>query len=250
MTPAVARAAAGDWRDDLPEHIRIEIDRLVVDAVAQASECNGCGKSPAVLCRFCVHTIRSEHEQAVKERDRFRDDFNLVQSALAEWQERSGKQAEAIAERDRNIAAITEKVNRYDRECGEQAEEIARLKHATRTRPDYDFRCEDCGAPHNLDTSIPSEIWNAIARAPGAAAIGMPAVGALCTLCIDERMVKAGLTAEAEFYFVGRALTSTLYQESHGEIQAAVAAERERIINEIGLPHNVAEHLRAPGRQP
>ena len=70
-----------------------------------------------------------------------------------------------------------------------------------RTRPDYDFRCDRCGAPHNLDTSIPSEAWNAI----------MLAGGALCTLCIDDLLTEKGLTATAEFYFVGRALTSRLY---------------------------------------
>lgn len=91
-------------------------------------------------------------------------------------------------------------------------------KRALRTRPDYDFRCQDCGAPHNVDTSIPSEIWNAIAEnrpgvLPGAAGIGMPEVGALCTLCIDERLVKAGLRCdEAEFYYVGTALSSKRYK--------------------------------------
>ena len=107
-------------------------------------------------------------------------------------------------------------------------EEIAaQAKHALRTRHDYDFRCDDCGAPHNLDTSIPSPIWNAICEnregiKPGAAGIGMKEVGALCTLCIEERLVKAGLTCEAEFYFSGKALQSKLYAlPSTGNLEQA-----------------------------
>jgi hypothetical protein len=72
-----------------------------------------------------------------------------------------------------------------------------------RTRPDYDLRCERCAAPHNLDTSIPSSIWNQVAR-PKAYSI-------LCTLCIDDLVASAGLICEAEFYFVGRAVSSKLY---------------------------------------
>lgn len=80
-------------------------------------------------------------------------------------------------------------------------DEIERLQRANRTRPEYDLRCEDCGRAHILDTSIPSEIWNQIA---GDASI-------LCTTCIDDRLVKHGLACEAKFYFVGKALDSTLY---------------------------------------
>jgi hypothetical protein len=107
----------------------------------------------------------------------------------------------------------------HDVSSNERAWEIIGkyLDAACRTRPDYNLRCQDCGAPHNLDTSIPSPIWNAICEnrpevPPGAAGIGMPEVGLLCILCIDERLQKAGLTChEAEFYFVGRALSSKLY---------------------------------------
>lgn len=95
-------------------------------------------------------------------------------------------------------------------------------------------RCDDCGAPHNLDTSIPSAIWDAIAEnrpgvTPGAAGIGMPEVGMLCTLCIDARMVKAGLTGEAEFYFVGKALFSKLYGvgRAQGDIEYEDRLRRE-----------------------
>jgi hypothetical protein len=98
---------------------------------------------------------------------------------------------------------------------------LAAGARALRTRPDYDFRCQDCGAPHNLDTSIPSEIWNRIA----------PDRGALCTLCIDDRLAEAGLTTEAEFYFVGRALKSRLYQSElateNESLRAQLAASEE-----------------------
>lgn len=72
---------------------------------------------------------------------------------------------------------------------------------ALRTVEGSNQRCQDCGAPHNIDTSIPSPIWNQIESE----------VGMLCTMCIDDRMAALGLTAEAEFYFVGRALRSKLY---------------------------------------
>jgi hypothetical protein len=142
----------------------------------------------------------------------------------------------------------------------DQAERVLRDgKHALRTREDYDFRCQDCGAPHNLDTSIPSPIWNAICDnrpgdVPGAAGIGMPVAGALCTLCIDDRLVKAGLTCDvAEFYFGGKALSSRNYAEDTGtidylkrELQAARAeatkaeslfrAARERLAEDPHCP--------------
>lgn len=86
--------------------------------------------------------------------------------------------------------------------------ELERLQRASRTRPDYDLRC-NCGAPHWLDTSIPSAIWNEVAE-PG---------DLLCLLCIDQRLAAAGLsTDQAEFYFVGDALRSKPYAESHGEV--------------------------------
>jgi len=118
--------------------------------------------------------------------------------------------------------AVPDNVRGLREQLGRQLRETA---HALRTQDDYDFRCQDCGAPHNLDTSLPSEAWNAICEnrpgiLPGAAGIGMPEVGALCTLCIDERLVKAGLTAECEFYYVGRALRSRLYDASVGELEA------------------------------
>ncbi len=114
-----------------------------------------------------------------------------------------------------------------DRLC-KQALEINRLRYALRTRPEYDFRCDCCGAPHNLDTSIPSEQWNAIAG---------DKYGALCTLCIDDLLTEKGLTCEAEFYFVGKALVSRLYGQSIGDLEEA---ERE-----IGsLKAQLAEALR------
>jgi hypothetical protein len=86
--------------------------------------------------------------------------------------------------------------------------QIARQHYALRTRPDYDFRCQRCGAPHNLDTSIPSPIWNVIVERESP---GGDKYGALCTICIDDLMAEKGLSGEAEFYFVGRALRSRTY---------------------------------------
>lgn len=90
--------------------------------------------------------------------------------------------------------------------------------------------CEDCGGPHMVDTSIPSPIWNAICRNPGAAGIGMPEVGLLCTACIDARLVKAGLTCDvAEFYYVGKALVCRLYAESTGTIDDLIRRMRRLV---------------------
>lgn len=82
-------------------------------------------------------------------------------------------------------------------------ETVERLQRANATRPDYDLNCDRCGRAHILDTSIPSKIWNEIA----------PDGGVLCTTCIDDLMMAHGLVCEAEFYFVGKALTSKLYTE-------------------------------------
>lgn len=106
-------------------------------------------------------------------------------------------------------AAQQRKLLNEAEDFAEAAAEIERLRHANRTRPDYNFRCGGCGAPHNLDTSIPSDIWNAIARSDD---LPRPGNDALCTLCIDERMVFLGLEDEAEFYFSGKALRSKMYR--------------------------------------
>lgn len=78
-----------------------------------------------------------------------------------------------------------------------------------RTRPDYDLRCDRCNAPHNLDTSIPSDVWNVIVER-GQHPDDLYTL--LCTLCIDDLMAEKGLACEAEFYFVGSALKSKPYR--------------------------------------
>ena len=109
--------------------------------------------------------------------------------------------------------------------------ELERLHHASRTRADYDLRCEDCGGSHYLDCSIPSDVWNRVCEnrdgaLPGADGIGMKAVTLLCAMCLDDRLVKAGIACDvAEFYFVGKALRSRMYAESSGDV---AKAERER----------------------
>ena len=88
------------------------------------------------------------------------------------------------------------------------------------------YKCQQCGGPHLVDTSLPSVIWNQIAEPSDF----------LCTWCIDERLQAAGLSCnEAEFYFVGEALSSKLYAESHGDVAklerelAEARAECERL---------------------
>jgi len=82
-------------------------------------------------------------------------------------------------------------------------ERIAELEEASRTRKEYDLRCDKCGAPHWFDTSIPSEIWNQIAEPHEI----------LCLLCIDNLMSERGLSCECQFYFVGKAVYSELYAD-------------------------------------
>lgn len=74
------------------------------------------------------------------------------------------------------------------------------------TYPD-DLRCDDCGQHHQLDASIPSEIWNRIA----------PDGGLLCVDCIDRRAKALGLSFEVEFYWTGQAGRSRLYRFSFGD---------------------------------
>lgn len=61
--------------------------------------------------------------------------------------------------------------------------------------------CEECGDPHLFDVSIPSEMWNKIAKP----------YEILCLWCIDNRLAEAGLSCEGSFYFVGKALVSKSY---------------------------------------
>jgi hypothetical protein len=101
--------------------------------------------------------------------------------------------------------------------------ELERLRRANRTRPDYDLHCVDCGAAHNLDCSIPSVLWNQVAKD----------VGVLCVLCIDDRLAAAGLTCDvAEFYYVGTALRGRRYAETTGDLQLA-EAELKRVREKV-----------------
>lgn len=94
--------------------------------------------------------------------------------------------------------------------------EAERLARAARTRPDYDIRCSQCGASHWVDTSIPSELWNQIAEAHDI----------LCALCIDDRLAAKGLRCDdAEFYYVGAALSSSLYARDANDRIRALEAE-------------------------
>lgn len=72
-----------------------------------------------------------------------------------------------------------------------------------------DLRCQDCGRHHQLDASIPSEVWNKIA----------PDASLLCIDCIDARAAKHGVTFEARFYWVGKAGSSYLYDDERTSSQ-------------------------------
>lgn len=109
-----------------------------------------------------------------------------------------------------DFSSLLRAVSALARALAEVRAEVSQLQRQARTRPDYDLRCQQCGAPHWLDTSLPSAIWNQIADPSDL----------LCMLCIDERLTAKGLRAEAEFYFVGSSLTSRLYNDSHGDVQS------------------------------
>lgn len=94
----------------------------------------------------------------------------------------------------------------------EQDAALEAAQSANRPRDDYPVFCSDCGRAHVLDTVLPSEIWNKIASPDDL----------LCVVCIDTRLKKAGLTAEAEFYYSGDALRSRLY----GDADALEAANK------------------------
>ncbi len=104
-----------------------------------------------------------------------------------------------------------------------------------RTRPEYDLTCQDCGKAHILDTSLPSEIWNQIAKPEDV----------LCALCIDARLVKTGLTCDvAEFYFSGQALKSRLYGGA-SNFEAALRQRAEAAEERAGLFEDLADGRQA-----
>lgn len=98
-----------------------------------------------------------------------------------------------------------------------------KLEHANRTREDYDLYCTQCGRAHILDTVLPNEIWNQIAAPEDL----------LCTLCIDDRLASKGLKFDnAEFYYSGPALRSSLYDQHF----KARAEKAEAALNKMRLP--------------
>ena len=115
-------------------------------------------------------------------------------------------------------------------------------------RKDYDLFCGDCGGPHFLDCSLPSDLWNQIGRPEEV----------LCPVCIDRRLQAAGLTAEAEFYYAGKGLQSKLYTKSQGEIemlQRAVCELREALADALAelmdaIPFGAGLDLEAAGVAP
>jgi hypothetical protein len=213
------------------------------------------GRDPAqVVVRMAdaLFQERKKYQGAVSERDAARDEAGWlapIADALNSWirEHRCGegwqtegwdggdiidklrrwhgelngihRQALANVERERDAALAR----------AEKAEDkVSASERALRTRPDYDLRCDRCGAPHNLDTSVPSDKWNKVMRTADGDRYSV-----LCTLCIDELFVEAGVECDVvEFYFVGSAISSRLYAESTGDVEyqtrRAEAAEAER----------------------
>jgi hypothetical protein len=162
-------------------------------------------------------------------------DPTFVLALLADLAAAEGENARCLAADIARQEAADARVAAAEGERDALRKRITELERRSRTRPDYDLRCEDCGAPHWFDTSIPSKVWNQIA-APHMV---------LCLLCIDARLQEAGLTCDkAEFYFSGTALRSRLYADSHGDVQA-LEAERDRLAARVGVLEaglSAAEH--------
>ncbi len=165
---------------------------------------------PALVERLDETEVAEIFKLLRAELDRLQRELAECRSSLAT---QCGKTMVALAERDgaRREEQIGEAmIDAIDAErvkeraaLAERTSELAEARAANSTRPEYDLRCEECGRAHILDTVLPSEIWNQIAE-PG---------NLLCMICIDRRLAAKGLKAEAEFYFVGKALLSKLYHD-------------------------------------
>jgi hypothetical protein len=89
-------------------------------------------------------------------------------------------------------------------------------------------QCQRCDAPHDVDISIPSDVWNQIVERDSP---GGDKYTTLCTLCIDDLLVEKGLTTTARFYFIGKALRSRAYvQEKPVGEQRPTPKEKLRAI--------------------
>lgn len=131
------------------------------------------------------------------ERDTAYAESEALHAELAQREERIAE----LERENRMLEAVAGTLPIAMRERDEARAALARAQYASRTRPDYDLHCQECGAPHWIDTVLPSETWNQIADPSDL----------LCMLCIDARLKAAGLHAEAEFYFGGAALVSKMY---------------------------------------
>lgn len=121
--------------------------------------------------------------------------------ALERTAKRDGDMSHALVKPDMLLAIVRE---------------VRELRAASRLRPDYAIRCGRCGAPHWIDTSLPSDVWNQIAEPHEE----------LCMLCIEDALREKGLTAQAEFHYAGEHLQGAPYQS---EEVRELRAERERL---------------------
>lgn len=81
----------------------------------------------------------------------------------------------------------------------QRAEQYQKVWH-----PEEEHRCGECGGPHMVDTTLPSSIWNQIARPEES----------LCTLCIEARLQAKGISGVlCKFYYAGEAMMGQLYDE-------------------------------------
>ncbi len=116
--------------------------------------------------------------------------------------------------------------------------------------------CGGCGGPHRFDTTVPSAAWNAVIRAAGLSDF-------LCTTCIVEHFVTAGISftaqlwsTEPDFYGVpievrvrGEvAQTAALVSEENTALRyerSQLVEERDRlrfaVIQTLGDAHQLGE---------
>jgi hypothetical protein len=203
-----------------------ERDRLKAEHAVLQKRIDNLQPDDMTLEKF-IDALKADNVELVNYAQEKLSENEKLKAELAEAREKLETLERYIQTGRGRRAGLERTIDSMNIKFDEKDAEIERLKHACRTRPDYNLRCQRCGAPHWFDTSVPSEAWNKV--------IG-DRYSLLCLLCIDDLFREAGETCEVEFYFSGEGkhgIRSKLYKESIGDIQHALAEQREKVLAEI-----------------